>query len=355
MNVLVVGAAKLQKQSIRMHQYLENVRNEIELETGQESYLASSLFLRIYRHIGYEDDGAYKLADKESFEKIQHKAINCLAGNCEFNLKDEILAWQAAILRDIAKEFYGWWVDHKDEKFRAQDCFEDGEACMALESSAEQLGENPTELYTKLLKVELLLTRLCTSCNKTLLEVDRYWQFKYKNRKKAPENGFMERRIAAESRSTILFESIEAIREVSQTCLHNAKRLSGAYYLLWINPHIMLESLICSLNGFLHFEYIPGEDLSLMDWLQTLFPKRLPDASINPMCESPLHHKIIASLSQATQCLVEHTVNRTDAFAQRDAILKRHIVDKLEKIKMIQLQNLQSEKESDLQESCNSS
>ena len=337
-----------------MHEYFESVRNEIEIEAGQESYLISSLFLRLHRNIGYEDDGAYKLTRKEDFEEIQHKATNSLSNHQEFNLKEEILAWQAAIIRDITKEYYGWWVDYKDDKFRAQDCFRDGEACIAVESTAEKLDENPTDLYTKILEVEFLLTRLCTSCNKTLIDIDKYWQFKYKNQKRAANNTFLEKRISVESRNTIIFECIKILEDVSLTCLRNAKRLAGADYLLWATPHVMLKSLICVLNGFLNFEYIPNEDLSIISWLEALFPKRLSSNDPNPMHESNLHHRVIARMGQATQCLVEHRVKRTDAFAQRDKIIKAHIFAKLEKIKMIRLKNLHSERESDLFENHNS-
>ncbi len=95
-----------------MHQYIETVRSEIEAGAGQESYLASALFLKMYKSFQYEDEGASKITDKDGFERIQNKAAISMNSNQEFDLKDEILAWQAAILRDISKEFYGWWVDY---------------------------------------------------------------------------------------------------------------------------------------------------------------------------------------------------------------------------------------------------
>lgn len=333
-----------------MHQYLENVRNEIENQAGQEAYLASVLFLKMYKSFHYEDEGAFKLNDKKGFEDTQNKAINSLNTNQEFNLKDEILAWQAAILRDISKEFYSWWVDYKDEKFRAPDCFSDGEACMALEACCEKINENPTEIYSRLLEVELILTRLHTSCNKTLIEIDKFWQFKYKNKKKDAQNAFIQKRISSESKSTIIFDSIKNLQTLSKDCRRFAKQLAGKDYLMWINPHIMLESLIQSLNGFLNFEYIEDADLSLTNWLETLFPIRLIDDQPNPMYESGLHHRIIANLSQATQCLVQHTVNRTDAFAKRDIILKGYLADQLEKIKIISLKNINDNISQDVKE-----
>ncbi len=338
-----------------MHEFLESVRNEIENEAGQESYLTSSLFLRLYRHIGYEDNGEYVLKSKEDFEKILHKAINCLNHRQEFDLKDEILAWQVAIVRDITREFYGWWVNYKDKKFGAEDCFSNGEPCIALESTAEDLNESPTDLHTKILEIELLLAQLYMSCNKTLIDVDNYWQFQYKNRKKAPENRFLQKRIEAERKNTIIFSCLSVFEEMRQTCLRNEKRLSGADHLLWATPRIMIESLICAFTGILEFEYVPDEELSIDEWLENLFPKRLPDNNPNPMHESGLHHKIVGKLAQATQCLVEHQVKRTDAFVRRDNIVKPHIISKLEEMKMVRLKNLQSEKESDLQENHNSS
>ena len=333
-----------------MHQYLENVRNEIENQAGQEAYLASVLFLKMYKSFHYEDEGAFKLIDKKGFEEIQNKAINSLNTNQKFNLKDEILAWQAAILRDISKEFYSWWIDYKDEKFRAPDCFSDGESCMALEACCEKINENPTEVYTRLLEVELTLTRLHTSCNKTLIEIDKFWQFKYNNKKKDAQNMFIQKRISSESKSTIIFESIDNLQTLSNDCLTFAKQLAGKDYLLWINPHIMLESLIQSLNGFLNFEYIEDADLSLTNWLETLFPVHLKDKQPNPMFESGLHHQIIANLSQATQCLVQHTVKRTDAFAKRDMILKGYLVEHLEKIKIMSLKNINENLNKDVKE-----
>ncbi len=129
-----------------MHQYIETVRNEIEIAAGQESYLASTLFLRMYRAFEYEDEGHLKITDKEGFERIQNKAVNSVSGKYEFNVKDEVLSWQIGILRDIAKATYEWWIDYKDEKFRADNCFSDGESCIALEATCEKLGENPTDV-----------------------------------------------------------------------------------------------------------------------------------------------------------------------------------------------------------------
>lgn len=327
-----------------MHQYIETVRNEIETAAANESYLASTLFLRMHKDFNYEDEGAWKITDKAGYEKIQHKAVNCLSKNRDFDVKDEILAWQIAMLRDIAKESYGWWIDYKDEKLRAEDCFSDGESCMALEATCEKLGENPTEAYTALLEVEFVLTRLCTSCNTAVIELDKYWQFKYKNKKKAPENSFIFKRIEAESRQTILYKSIELLQDVSKRCERYARQLAGADHLLWMNPHYMLESVIHMLYGFLNFEYIEDTDLSLSKWLDELFPKRLNNGQPNPNFQSGLHQKVIANLTQATQCMVQQTVRKKEVFAQRDEILRPFLYETLESVKRISLENLSNNK-----------
>jgi hypothetical protein len=325
-----------------MHQYIETVRTEIEAAAGQEAYLASTLFLRMFRDFQYEDEGAYKLASKKDYENIQHKAVNSIGKTFEFNIKDEILAWQIAILRDIANEFYSWWIDYKDEKFRAPDCFSDGESCIALEASCEKLNENPTDVFTSLLEVEFILTRLATSCNSIVVEMDQYWQFKYKNKKKDPKNNFIFKRIEAESKQTILYQSVEELKCVAEMCKTFGWQLAGADHLLWMNSYHMLRSLIQSLNGFLTFEYIEETDLSLSKWLDELFPARLTDGQPNPTYQSALHHKIIANLTQATQCMVQQTVKKNEVFAQRDQILRPYFYEALESVKKIELQNLKS-------------
>ena len=335
-----------------MHQYIETVRNEIEIAAGQESYLASTLFLRMYRAFDYEDEGNWKITDKEGFERIQNKAVNSVSGKYEFNVKDEILSWQIAMLRDIAKETYEWWIDYKDEKFRADDCFSDGESCIALEATSEKLGENPTDAYTALLEVEFVLTKLCSSCNKSVIEIDKYWQFKYQNRSKASKNSFMTKRIESESRQTYLYHSIELLEDVSKRCARYAKQLAGADHLLWMNPHYMLESVINMLKGYLNFEYIKDADLSLSKWLNELFPERLQSGQPNPNFQSGLHQKIIANLTQATQCMVQQTVRKKNVFAQRDEIMRPYLFEILESVKMTELKNMNLMKadEKELQE-----
>jgi hypothetical protein len=322
----------------------------VEAAAGDESYLASTLFLRIHRKLDYEDEGAWKIATKEDFENIQHKVMNCLGKKCEFNLKDEVLSWQIAILRDIGKEFYYWWIDYKDQRFRADDCFRDGESCIALEASCEKLGANPTEVYSTLLEVELVLTRLTTSCNTIATEMDRFWQFKYNNREKAPENNFMFKRIEAESRQTLLYESVRTLEKVSDMCRTFGKQLAGSDHLLWMVPYQMLLSLIHSLNQFLRFEYIRDTDLELLKWLDDIFPERLPDGQPNPTYQNGLHQKVIANLTQATQCMVQQTVKKNDVFAQRDEIMRPYIQEIMEKVKQVELQNLNSNQDQLLRE-----
>lgn len=323
-----------------MHQFIETVRNEVEAAAGAESYLASTLFLRMHRNLGYEDEGAWEPASKEDFENVQHKVMNCIGKNHEFDVKDEVLSWQIAILRDIAREFYYWWIDYKDDRFRADDCFRDGESCIALEASCEKLDENPTEVFSALLEVELILTRLATSCNSVVIEMDRFWQFKFKNRKKDPKNDFIFKRIEAESRQTTLYESVIKLQEISKMCRSFGKQLAGAEHLLWMVPHQMLESLIHALNQFLSFEYIQDTDLELMRWLDDIFPERLPDGQPNPTYQNGLHHKVIANLTQATQCMVQQTVRKNDVFAQRDEIMRPYILEIMEKVKQVELQNI---------------
>ncbi len=329
-----------------MHQFIETVRNEVEAAAGTEAYLSSTLFLRMHRDLGYEDEGNWKISTKEDFENVQHKVMNSIGKNRDFDLKDEVLSWQIAVLRDIGKEFYYWWIDYKDERFRADDCFRDGESCIALEASCEKLDENPTEVFSTLLEVEFVLTRLTTSCNSVVTEMDRFWQFKYKNRKKAPENNFMFKRIEAESKQTVLFESIQALEKVAKMCKTFGKQLAGADHLLWMVPHQMLKSLVHALHQFLDFEYIEDTDLALMNWLDDIFPDRLSDGQPNPIFQNGLHHRVIANMTQATQAMVQQMVRKNNAFDQRDEIMRPYIQEIMEKVKQVELQNLNLNKDS---------
>ena len=324
-----------------MHQYLETVRTEIEAASGEEAYLASALFWRAQQAIGYEDDGEMTLNSKEDFERIQNQVINSLPQD-EFNLHEEILAWQAGILRHATKEFYHSWVEYKEEKFAAGDIFADGEACMALEASSEKIGGNPTENYTALLEVEQVLIKLCTAPNKTISELDRFWRFKREMVMRGETmNAFTEKRIKGEQDQSTLSASIRQLKEVSLRCRSNGKRLAGAHHILWMNAHMMLESITHVLDGFLSFEYMDDMELSMNNWLESLFPFRFEGGDPNPMYQSELHHQIIARLSQATQCLVQYQVRKVESFQQRDEIIIPFLKDVMEQVKRTSLQNIQ--------------
>lgn len=323
-----------------MHQYIESVRNEIEKASGQESYLASSLFLRMHQNFEYEDEGEVKLSEKSGFEEIANKVMVSISGTQTFDQKNEILSWQAAILRDVAKDCYAWWIDYKDKNFLSHDCFEDGESCIALEATCEKLGIEPTKTYTSLLQIEHVLTRLATSCNVTILEIDKFWQFSYQNKSKAPENAFLLKRIESESKQTILCNSVVVLQEITDMCYSNANQLAGADHVLWMKPYNMLRSLIEVLNGFVNFEYTKETDLNLSKWLDQLFPARLSSNEPNLLYQSPLHHNITARLSQATQCLVMEVAKGVDAFVQRDSIMRPFIHDTLMKTMQESLKNL---------------
>ncbi len=326
-----------------MHQYLETVRNQIENAAGQESYLASSLFLRIYQALKYEDNGLHKLTDKEEYEKIQHQVMNSLMNNDKkFNLEMEVLSWQVAILRDISHDFYNWWIGYKEDYFMADDCFRDGESCIRLESSCEKLNLNPTEVFTSMLEVEYLLSRLQTSCNKVLFELHRFWKFKVTNGLKDPKNKFLSKRIETEGKGMIISEGITLLENVSQKCSDYAQNLAGADHLLWIIPSQMLNAISHSLKGFLTFEYQEDSELVLNQWIDQLFPRKLPDGEPNSLYQGSLHHRVVANLGQSIQCLVQHTIRHNDAFKQRDDIIRPFIRETLESVKRTELINLKT-------------
>ncbi|MDH5561230.1 MAG: hypothetical protein OEY59_10305 [Deltaproteobacteria bacterium] len=333
-----------------MHQYIETVRKEIEAAAGQEIYLTSSLFLRMHQAIKYEDEGAKILSDKSEFEEIQNKALNSINTQSVFDLKNEVLGWQAGILRDISKNFYNWWLDYKETKFLTKNCFKDGEMCLTLEAVCERMGENPTEVFSALLEIEHVITRIHTSCNVTMMEIDRFWQFKYQNKKKAPINDFMKKRIVTEGKSTIISNSITIVENLSKLCYKFAQKLAGADHILWMAPYNMMEALNHILKGFLDFEYTEDAELCLTSWLDDLFPKRLVDNQPNPYYQSTLYHQIVANLSQATQCLVQETIKQNNAFEQRDNIVRPFIQETLEAVKLAKLTELKKEQQSGLKE-----
>jgi hypothetical protein len=137
-----------------------------------------------------------------------------------------------------------------------------------------------------------------------------------------------------------LYQTIQQLTKVAEQCKAFGRRLAGADHLLWMNPYHMLRSLIHTLNGFLNFEYIEDTDLSLSKWLKALFPERLESGQPNPTHQSPLHHQIIARLTQATQCMVQQTVRKNSVFSQRDDVLRPFFHEALELVKKVSLQNL---------------
>ena len=184
-----------------MHQYIEAVRTELEIAAGAESYLAGALFMRLQNSLAYEDDGEERLHHRDGYELVQHKAINCLKTPHDFDLNQEVLSWQAALLRHATKEFYHWWIQYKNQKFQGPDFFADGEGCMAIESACEKIGGNPTENFTLILEIEHLLVKLTTGPGKMLSELKRFWEFKRINQS-AQNNPFTVKRIQVEQAGT---------------------------------------------------------------------------------------------------------------------------------------------------------
>lgn len=325
-----------------MHQYLETVRTEIEAASGEEAYLASALFWRAHKGMGYEDDGQKRLTDKAGYDQVQNQVINSLRLQEDFDLSEEILSWQAAVLRHVTKEFYHSWVDYKEQKFAASDIFADGEHCMALEASCEKIGANPTDNYTALLEIEQVLIKLCSGPNTMIRELDRFWHFKQAITERGETiNLFTQKRIDAERESLTLSAAIRQIESVSARMRSNGKRLAGSHHLLWMNAHLMLESILVVLEAFLDFERIEDIDLAMNHWLDRLFPARLKGGDPNLLHQSPLHHQVIARMAQATQCMLNHVVRKEDSFGQRDEIIIPFIKDVLEQVKRTSLQNIQ--------------
>ncbi len=324
-----------------MHQYLEMVRNEIESAAGQEKYLASALFLKVFREVPYEDDGDFELTDKAGFEEIQNRVTNILRSPSDFDPKEELLSWQIAVLRQMARDFYNIWVDYKDERFGASDIFSDGESCMSLEASLEKINEDPTENYSAILEIEQTLTKLATSPTQFVTELDKFWSFKGAISSKGDGvTAFTQKRIDLEKNGTMIAAVVRGMKEVSNRCERNARQLPGAHHLLWINAHILVESFTNAFESFLEFEYLDNIELSLHHWLDTLFPQRMIANLPNPLHQSPTHHGIIANLTQATQCMVQYVAHGNQAFDQRDEIIVPHVLEALERVKRISLKNI---------------
>ena len=333
-----------------MHQYLEMVRNEIEAAAGQEQYLASALFLKVYREVPYEDDGDNQLQDKAGFEELQNRVTNVLRGKTEFDPKEELLSWQIGVLRQMARDFFNIWVDYKDERFGASDIFSDGENCMALEASLEKINEDPTENFSAILEIEQTLTKLATSPTQFVTELDKYWSFKGAITSKGDSlNAFTQKRIDLEKSATMIAGVVRGMKDVSDRCQRNARQLPGAHHLLWINAHILVESFTNAIESFLEFEYLDNIELSLHHWLDSLFPQRMIANLPNPLHQSPTHHGIIANLTQATQCMVQYVSHGNDAFEQRDEIIVPHFIEALERVKRISLKNISALKQEGMQ------
>ncbi len=329
-----------------MHQYLENVRLEIEAAAGQESYLASSLFYRLYTELPYEDDGAKALVDTEGYEAVRNKVVNILSKKEEFSIRQEVLSWQAGVLRHMARDFHHLWVDYKEDHFSADDFFSDGETCIALEASCDRIHEDPTENYTAILEVERSLAKLATCPNSLTVELDRFWSFKAGLLSQGEGiSSFAEKRIQVERSNTLLAAILRTMEEVSARCNRNARQLAGAHHLLWGNAHHLLEGCLQALRSFLEFEQLENLELSLSHWLDQLFPKKLNRNLPNPLYMSSTHQEVIARLTQATQCMVQLIAYGNDAFAQRDQILIPHFIDALERVKKLSLKNIQALKE----------
>lgn len=327
-----------------MHQYIESVRSDTEAAAGAESYLAGALFLKMEKAFGYEDDGEGKLGSRDDYELVQHKAINAMNGHRAFDLGDEVLSWQASMLRHVAREFYSWWVEYKLDRFQAPDFFSDGEGCMAIESAAEKLGANPTELFTLVLEVEHLLVKMATGPGKTTMQLQKYWDFRAQHKDQL-DNPFMNKRIAAEKSHVLLAKSQAILLEVSQKMQDFAKQLAGGHHLLMMSPAIELEALCDFMEGFIDFDSTDNLEHSLSLWMQGLFPARTRSGQPNPLFHSELHHQVINRMGQATQCLVQYVLKKDlEAFEKRDQIIIPFITERLEELKRGSLIGLRDER-----------
>lgn len=321
-----------------MHRYIEKIRNSIEDRSGQESYLTSSLFYRLYQELHYEDEGKQRFSKESEYNELQKKILQVIQAKPKFNAADEVLSWQAAILRDVAREYYTKWVEYVDKKFFAPAIFSDGVSCVAIEAICEKLDEDPTGTYTTLLETEHVLTRLTISCNHTIIETSNLWKFTgHAGSTEVSQNDFLQKRITNETQKTILHNSIERLQTVSDLCKRIAHKTAGSDHVMWINPHLELESLIHTLKGFLHGQYRLEPELTLDDWVDTLFPEDMDIGLPNPNRHGPLHHRIIARLAQATQCMVLHTVKGQNSFEQRDELIAGFIEQELEAAKIMEL------------------
>lgn len=324
-----------------MHQYLESVRSETEAASGPESYLVGALFMRLQKELEFEDDGQTRLESRDGYELAQHKAANCLTKSHPFDVAEEVLSWQASMLRHVTRELYDWWNHYKDTKFQAPDFFADGQGCMAIEAACEKGGLNPTEEFTQILEVEHLLVKLTTGPSKYLLELQRFWEFKWAN-KEVKETPFTSKRIQAERSHVTLAKIAGVLRDVAERFAKNAKSVAGGHHLMWANGATELFALCAFLDGFLDFEHHENLESSLSAWLDHLFPARLESGTPNPLHHSELHHQVIERMTQASQLMVNYLLKKDNSFEQRDQIMVPFVLERLEEIKRTAMPSLQT-------------
>ncbi len=324
-----------------MHQFFESLRDEIETLSGTESYLASFPFFYIYQYLKYEDHGEVKYTSKESLENLKHKVSAILSARIPFNLKEELLSWQGAILRHITKNLYLWWIDYKKQYFMQPSFFTDGTSCLALEASCEKINVSPTQVYTSVLEIENLLIKLCTSPNKSIHELAYFRHFKMQL-SHLKQNEFTEKRKQAERKRTQLGQCISLFQKVSGEFHTLAAQLAGEDHLLWKTPASIIDASTELLEKFFDFnEQTNNLEGEFATWFSSLFPLKLANGDPNFFYESPLQNDIRKKLTIASNLLFDYTIQQQyDVFDQRNKIMIEHICNNMDKIiKEILVQN----------------
>lgn len=304
-----------------MHQYIESVRNDLERKTGEEIYLVSSLFWRMQKNFHYEDEGKTELQTKDDFMSVRNKVVNLMHDADKWSLEDEVLSWQAGVLRDISKDHYGRWDQMLESSMLTQDVFQDGTPCVTLEASCEMLGSDPTQTYTALLEVKHVLTRLCTSSDKIVQEVADLQGFRDRIRNQYQSEEFAVKRVESETTNTILHKSIHQLEEVMNMCEENGSKLFGQGLLLWMTPKVQIESLIHALKSYLYCEYDENPELVLNKWIEGIFAETMYSGEYNPDHFGPLHMKVLKRMNSATQALIQYELFKKDSFQQRDKLM----------------------------------
>ncbi|OGG94740.1 MAG: hypothetical protein A2527_05955 [Candidatus Lambdaproteobacteria bacterium RIFOXYD2_FULL_50_16] len=329
-----------------MHQYIETVRSDTEAAAGAESYLAGALFLKLEKALNYEDGGEFRLKNLADYELIQNKVINALHHNQIFDHAQEVLGWQAGVLRHVARELYAWWIDFKLERFQAPSFFSDGEGCMAIEAAAEKLGANPTELFTLVLEVEHLLVKLSTGPGQLTLELEKYWEFRSQHKANL-DNPFMAKRVEVERNQVKLTKTKNLLTEISGRFSKAAKKLAGGQHLLFMTPATELEAMAAFLEGFITYNRAEDLQSGLSKWIDGLFPARTASGQPNPLFQSRLHHQVVERMSQATQCLLQFVLRKDlSVFEKRDQIIVPFITQRLEALKRLSLIEISHETKS---------